>query len=189
MTGKSIQRIFTTMPTHVPRFRLQYASNLHITRHDKPVFPHFIRPAARHLALVGDIGEPEHKHFANLFTYAAQHWFTVIYSPCPNTNQEAVVEYTKHLDNVHILTKKNPYYMFEAQKIALWSPFEDATAYRKLFVMSYDSVDYRAYLENLGCIYSHGINGDSGKGILVNSRGDKETPAEGFSATKCLNVL
>ena len=183
------QRVFTMAPPRVPRFSLQYASNLHVTRHDKPVFPLFVKPAARHLALVGDIGDPEHPHFSNFFTYASQHWYTVVYTPTPKSNHNLIVEHTKHLQNVHILTNKHPFFLFGDHKIALSSPYEDDTPYRKVFVMSYNGVDQRVYLENIGCICSHGFNGESDKNVFVNSRGDAENPLEGFSTTSCITIL
>ena len=74
------KRVFTMVPPRAPRFSLQYASNLHITRHDKPVFPLFVKPAARHLALVGDVGDPKHPHLSNFFTYSG--W--QVYRPANN---------------------------------------------------------------------------------------------------------
>ena len=189
MITNYIKRVFTMAPSRMPRFSLQYASNLHITRHDKPLFPLFVKPAARHLALVGDVGNPEHPHFSNFFTYASQHWHTVIYAPTPHSNHSLIYDHIKHLQNVHILTNPRPFFLFADYKIALSSPYEDDTRYRKLTVMSYNGIDQRVYLENVGCIYSHGLNGESEKQIYVNSRGDEETPLEGFSTTSCIYVL
>ena len=183
------KRVFTMVPPRAPRFSLQYASNLHITRHDKPVFPLFVKPAARHLALVGDVGDPKHPHFSNFFTYAAQYWHTVIYAPNPQSDHSLIYDYVKHLQNVHILTNPRPFFLFADHKIALSSPYEDSIRYRKLIVLSYNGVDGRVYLENIGSISSHGINGESEKQVYVNSRGDAENPLEGFSTTSCITVL
>ena len=170
----------------MPRFRLQYASNFHLHLHEKPLFPLFVKPAAKYLALLGNIGTPEHPHFANFFTWAASRWDTIVYSPHPTDTTSDAYEYTRHLQNVHVLTKSHPFYLFEREKIALWSPFEDDRPYRKIFVLAYDSIGQRAFLEDKGCIYSHGINGQLGSNKYVNMRGDKESPTEGFTTTSCL---
>jgi hypothetical protein len=172
------------------RFRLQYASNLFITKHAAPVFPHFLIPRAPHLALVGNIGHPHDPRFSHFFDWASRRWDTIIYVPGhleqPYTNQ--AYEYLKHHSNIHMLTPKQPFFLFQQLPIALWTPHDDPpTLYRKLFLFSYHCHDKRICLESHGTIYSHNINGHH-KDTYTNSRGHEEHPAPGFSQTAIIDL-
>ena len=62
-------------------FRIQYVSDLHIECYKKAVFPLLVKPAARYLALAGDIGQPGHRVFESFLNYASSHWDHVFYIP------------------------------------------------------------------------------------------------------------
>ena len=60
-------------------FRIQYVSNLYLR--DKVAFPHVVRPAARYLALAGNIGDPYSQIHASFMDYCTRHWDHVYYVP------------------------------------------------------------------------------------------------------------
>ena len=62
-------------------FRIQYASNLHLELYDKIVCPLLVRPAARYLALCGDIGQPGYRSYETFLSYASHNWDAVFYVP------------------------------------------------------------------------------------------------------------
>ena len=167
---------------------LQYASNLYLTRHEKPLFPLFLQPKAPHLALVGNVGHPLSDYYSSFFAWAAARWKSIVY--IPGEVEESVMSnpynVLKHHENVFVLTKQNPFYIYEPYKLAMWTPTEPS-AYRKLFIFTYGCQDQRTFLEHHGTIYSHGINGISGK-IHTNTRGYEESPADGFSTRAVMNI-
>ena len=172
------------------RFRLQYASNLFITRHHAPVFPHFLQPAAPTLALVGNIGNPEDPRHEHFFQWAAKYWDTILYVPgqLEYPNQPILYDCLKHLTNIHILTNTRPFFMFKNSPIALWTPeTHPSTTYRKLFLFSHKCHEQRVYLEHHGTIYSHGLNG-RGKDVYTNSRGEEESPSDGYNKASIIDV-
>ena len=184
---KSIHTIAgNTTPAHT--IHLQYASNLYITRHEKPLFPLFLQPTAPHLALVGNIGHPLSDYYSSFFAWAAARWKSIVYIPgeveeCTIDNPYDIL---KHHQNVFVLTKQNPFYIYEPYKLALWTPTEPS-AYRKLFIFTYGCQEQRTFLEHHGTIYSHGINGINGK-IHTNTRGYEESPADGFQTDAVLKI-
>ena len=167
---------------------IQYASNLYVTRHEKPLFPLFLQPTAQHLALVGNVGHPLSDYYSSFFQWAAARWRSIVY--IPGEVEESVMsnpyDILKHYDNVFILTKQNPFYIYEPYKLALWTPTEPS-AYRKLFAFTYGCEEQRTFLKHHGTIYSHGINGTNGK-IHTNTRGYEESPADGFQTNAVLNI-
>lgn len=60
-------------------FRIQYVSDLHLEFYDKATFPLLVKPAARYLALAGDIGHPGHPVFHSFLDYVSRHWDHVFY--------------------------------------------------------------------------------------------------------------
>ena len=168
--------------------RLQYVRNLYVTRHEKPLFPLFLQPAAPILALVGNIGHPSSDYYSSFFTWAASRWHSIIYIPgeVEESMSNNLYDILKHHDNVFMLTKQNPFYIYEPYKLALWTPTEPSS-YRKLFIFTYGCQDRRTCLTHHGTIYSHGMNGTSGK-IYVNSRGYEESPADGFQTDAVLTI-
>ncbi|NBT47125.1 MAG: hypothetical protein EBT07_04805 [Actinobacteria bacterium] len=98
-------------------FRIQYVSDLHLECYSKVVFPLFVKPAARYLALAGDIGQPGHRVFESFLQYVSWHWDHVFFIP-------GTKEYSTHRDvhdthaalsqsidkykNIHYLHYNNP---------------------------------------------------------------------------------
>jgi hypothetical protein len=62
-------------------FRIQFASNLHLQYYEKVPFPLLVKPAARYLALAGNIGEPHTRLWNSFFTYASSNWDRVYFVP------------------------------------------------------------------------------------------------------------
>ena len=62
-------------------FRIQFASNLHLQYYEKVPFPLLVKPAARYLALAGNIGEPRTRLWNSFFSYASDHWDRVYFVP------------------------------------------------------------------------------------------------------------
>ena len=62
-------------------FRIQYVSDLHLEHYDKVVFPLLVKPAARYLALAGDIGHVRHQNFRSFLDYTSRNWEHVFYVP------------------------------------------------------------------------------------------------------------
>jgi predicted phosphodiesterase len=60
-------------------FRIQYASDLHLEFYDKATFPLLVKPAARYLALAGDIGHHGHPVFHSFLDYTSKNWDHVFY--------------------------------------------------------------------------------------------------------------
>lgn len=67
-----------TMP-----FRLQYASNLFVDTFQKP-FKSLVKPAAPHLALLGNIGRPESPKTYHFLKFCASNWDSVFWIPGPH---------------------------------------------------------------------------------------------------------
>ena len=168
-------------------FKLQYASNLFVTSHEKPLFPLFLQPSAPNLALVGNVGNPRSPFFSSFFDWASSRWDSIIYVPGPEEQSETYnpCEILKFHQNVFVLNKQNPFYIHEPLKLALWTPTE-SSLYSKLYVFTYDQEHNRTFLEHHGTIYSHGINGINKK-IHINSRGNQEHPEIGFDTQATMN--
>ena len=64
-------------------FKLQYASNLFVD-FTTTAFSKMVKPAASHLALLGNIGRPESPKTYNFLRYCAKHWDTVYWIPGPH---------------------------------------------------------------------------------------------------------
>ena len=60
-------------------FRIQYVSDLHLEHYEKLAFPLVVTPAARYLALAGDIGQPRSAVFRSFLDYASRNWDRVFY--------------------------------------------------------------------------------------------------------------
>jgi len=117
--------------------RIQYVSNLHLELYDKAVFPLLVKPAARYLALAGDIGQPNNRVTKSFFDYASSHWDRVFYVPgrheYGNLNKpsnikkvdDALQALTNSYSNVTLLTREFPSYTLKEQVAivgsTLWS--------------------------------------------------------------------
>ena len=188
----SSRKIIHTIASNTPpksMFKLQYASNLYVTKHEKPLFPLFLQPTAPYLALVGNVGHPLSDFYSSFFEWASPRWKSIIYVPgeIENSVMNNPYEILKHHQNVFELNANNPFYIYEPYKLAMWTPTEPS-AYRKLFVFTYGCQEQRTFLQHHGTIYSHGLNGKNGK-IHTNSRGYEESPADGFSTSAIMNIL
>jgi len=174
--------------TVAPAIRIQYVSNLYVTRHEKPLFPLFVQPTAPHLAIVGNVGHPHNDYYSSFFEWAAKRWHTIVYVPgdVELSVTTDVYDVVKHHQNVFVLNKQNPFYIYEPYKLALWTPTEE-TAYKKLFMFTYSCENSRTFLKHHGTIYSHGINGNNGK-VYINTRGYEESPAYGFRTDAILEI-
>ncbi len=64
-------------------FRLQYASNLFVDLH-KRKFDSLLRPAAAHLALLGNIGRPESPKTYHFLKFCSANWDSVVWIPGPH---------------------------------------------------------------------------------------------------------
>ena len=77
-----IQRVIRRLtPQMDKKFRIQYVSDIHLEMYDKVPFPLIVKPAARYLALCGDIGHPRQPIFQNFMEYCSQRWDKVFYVP------------------------------------------------------------------------------------------------------------
>ena len=168
-------------PIRQVNFRLQYASNLYITRHEKPLFPLFIKPAAPYLAIVGNVGNPSSEYYDSFFRWAADRWHSIIYVPgeMENSNGLNLSEKLFNYPNIFVLDRKNQFYVYDPLKLVLWTPADNKTT-QQLFVFTYGCDERKTFLEHHGTIYSHGLNGVIKK-TYCNSRGLDETPAKEFS--------
>lgn len=176
--------------TTTMKFRLQYASNLFVTKHHAPVFPHFLKPNAPILALVGNIGNPNDQRFDHFFQWATNQWDTIVYVPgqLEQPRQTTVYESLKYSSKIHILTNRHPFFLFQHLPIALWTPETNASvAYRKLFLFSHKSYDNRVCLKHHATMYSHGMNGCE-KDTYTNARGEDESPTKGYNASAIIHV-
>jgi predicted phosphodiesterase len=127
-------------------FRIQYVSDLHLEHYDKLAFPLVLTPAARYLALAGDIGNPQTDLFRSFIDYTARNWDRVFYvagnheyyarRPAqhwrhnPPTDmfeiQKQIKAICKSYSNVHFLHHDSPSVYLAAENVAvigstLWS--------------------------------------------------------------------
>jgi len=142
------------------------------------------------LAIVGNVGHPLSDHYSSFFAWAAARWANIVYIPgeVEHSVTMDVYEILKHHQNVFILTKENPFYIYEPARIALWTPVEDQSRkYKKLFAFSYDCIEKKTVLAHHGTIYSHGLNREN-NGIYTNTRGHEESPEHGFTTQAVLTI-
>ncbi len=69
--------------TRLIPFRLQYASNLFVDFQKQP-FQSFLRPASGNLALLGNIGRPEHPKTYHFLKYCSKNWNNIFWIPGPH---------------------------------------------------------------------------------------------------------
>jgi hypothetical protein len=132
-------------------FRIQYVSDLHLEFYGgKVVFPQHLRPAARYLALAGDIGQPGDREFHAFLDYTSRHWDRVFYVPGNHEYYTRLAAskwahhpptpfHKRHADlreivgayrNIHFLDATTPAYFCESENVAvvgatLWSHVPD----------------------------------------------------------------
>lgn len=92
----------------MPPFRLQYASNLFVDL-TLDAFSKLVKPAAPHLALLGNIGRPESPKTYHFLSYCAKNWDSVYWVPGPhelsNTKAGRMTIYEK-TNNMSALVKQ-----------------------------------------------------------------------------------
>jgi len=91
-------------------FRLQYASNLFVDLH-KLSFDKLVKPGCSKLALLGNIGRPEHPKTYHFLNYCAKNWDTVYWIPGPHELTNAPggrTPYTEKIVSVRQLAKDVP---------------------------------------------------------------------------------
>ncbi len=99
-------------------FRLQYASNLFVDLHKQP-FEELVRPVTGNLALLGNIGRPEHPKTRHFLQYCAKNWNHVFWIPGPHeltnrkegcaTYQEktmSAIQLSKQFQNVQLMNTR-----------------------------------------------------------------------------------
>lgn len=170
-------------------FRIQYASNLYITQYEKPLFPLLIRPAAKHLALVGNIGSPTSQYYHSFFRWATTQWDTIVYVPgdMEHNTTSNIDNLLKQYTNLFVLDRQNQFYVYDPFKLALWTPIDQKST-RKLYIFTYGCDGRKTFLEHHGTIQSYGLNGENkNKKVYTNSRGKDETPEKGFKTDAILS--
>ena len=120
-------------------FRIQYVSDLHLEFYDKLAFPSILTPAARYLALAGDICQPSHPLFMPFLEYTSRNWERVFYvagnheyyahtspaswravkpSPLFET-QELLQTACDRFSNVHFLHHDRPTFYLPSENVAV----------------------------------------------------------------------
>lgn len=64
--------------------RIQYASNLHLERFEKVVFPQVLKPCARYLALTGNIGKYGARPYHSFLQWVSERYDHIFYVPGPS---------------------------------------------------------------------------------------------------------
>ena len=129
--------------------RIQYASNLHLERHDKVPFQPLLKPVASVLALAGDLGHPGRRAYRDLMHYCSRNWTKVfvvagnheLYSS-PKKGRivpaEALLEQceaiVKEFPNVHFMNRKRINYDgVSFLGTTLWTDRIGPNNYRRIF--------------------------------------------------------
>lgn len=102
-------------------FRIQYVSDLHLEFHDKLAFPLILTPAARYLALAGDIGHPDTDLFKSFIDYTARNWDRVFFV---SGNHEYYAR-----KPARSWKHRTPAHMFETQEAlkAIFAPYKNVS--------------------------------------------------------------
>jgi len=134
-------------------FRLQYISDIHLERMNRPLFNRIVRPVTGTLALAGDIGYPNQIHYYKFIEYCKENWDDVVVVP---GNHEFDEGYDKNMvlmrqicsqwQNVHFLHNDSVYLKHLRVNFCgttLWTP-KKAPAAHKEAVSWLDSALYNA---------------------------------------------
>jgi predicted phosphodiesterase len=108
-------------------FRIQYVSDLHLEFYDKLAFPLLVKPAARYLALAGDIGRPGTDLYKSFIDYTARNWDRVFLVAGNH-------EYYAKQQSPHWKDNK-PNHMFEVQQIIK----SVCSAYSNVYFLHHDN--------------------------------------------------
>lgn len=78
-------------------FRIQYVCDIHLEFYEKATFPLLVKPAAKYLALAGDIGQPNTQIWNSFFDYVSRHWERIFYV----TGNHEYYSKRKNMDEIH----------------------------------------------------------------------------------------
>lgn len=128
------------LTTFRSKFRIQYASDLHLELCRHPIeFEQLIRPCAPFLALAGDIGQPNKKIFDAFMQYCANNWARVFYvagnhefyvdrflydddvkfTDTMSAKQDEISIVVQKYRNIHFFTEQTPSVYLEEEKVAI----------------------------------------------------------------------
>jgi len=135
-------------------FRLQYISNLHL--YDKAPFPLIVKPAAKYLALAGNIGRPKSAIHASFMDYCSRNWEHTFYIPGSLETQH-IYDLEHQLHNNPRLTLLNAgqmsYYLPKPNVAILGTSFLNPVKEREQLS---SLLDYWEYQKASVCVVTHG---------------------------------
>lgn len=180
-------------------FRLQHVSNLHLHKYEKAVFPLLVRPAARYLALVGNIGQssPVYKSFLD---YTSRYWDTVFYVGGQTEYLTDLSNYVKDYKNIIVLNDSNPSVYIQKANVAivgitptdcrLKEQIDRWTLQQAQVCVLTAEPPVQSFCTEKTRAWITGGEGFSANTILtnntvavVNGRGTKETPPDNYSTS------
>ena len=103
-------------------FRLQYTSNLFVDLH-KRTFDQMVKPGCAQLALLGNIGRPEHGKTYHFLKYCSKNWDNVYWIPGPHelTNTPSGrANFNEKISNAFSLSRMFPNVMLMDNKEAVF---------------------------------------------------------------------
>lgn len=111
-------------------FRIQYVSDLHLEHRAKHAFPYLVTPAARYLALAGDIGQPSHSLFRPFLEYVSRNWEQAFYVAGNHEyyagsrksmfeTQDQIKSECDRFPNIHFLHHDNPSHYLAPMNFAI----------------------------------------------------------------------
>jgi hypothetical protein len=179
-------------------FRLQYVSNLYLHHYEKATFPLLVRPAARYLALSGNIGLPSNI-YASFLNYASNYWDKVFYVGGETERFTNLNDYTKQYKNIFVLNDNNPSAYLQKANVAIVGATPTDCRLKEQIdrwtlqqaqicvitpeppVPSFSTSNVRAWITS-GHISAF-TNITDKTVAVVNGRGTNETPSENYSTT------
>ena len=182
-------------------FRLQYVSNLYLHHYEKATFPLLVRPAARYLALSGNIGQSS-KIYASFLNYASKYWDKVFYVGGETERFTNINHYTKQYKNIFVLNDTNPSVYIPQMNIAIVGATPTDCRLKEQIdrwtlqqaqicvitpeppIPSFSTSNVRAWITS-GHVSAH-TNLTDKTIAVVNGRGTKETPPDNYSTSAIL---
>ena len=135
-------------------FRLQYISNLHL--YDKAPFPLIVKPAAKYLALAGNIGRPKSAIHASFIDYCSRNWEHTFYIP-GSLEMPHIYDLDHQLNNHPRVSLLNAgqmsYYLPKPNVAILGTPFLNPIEEGKQLSQL---LDYWEYQKASVCVVTHG---------------------------------
>ena len=182
-------------------FRLQYVSNLYLHRYEKATFPLLVRPAARYLALSGNIGQPS-KTYNSFLNYVSNYWDKVFYVGGETERFTNINDYTKQYKNIFVLNDNNPSVYIPQMNIAIVGATPTDCRLKEQIdrwtlqqaqicvitpeppVPSFSTSNVRAWITS-GHVSAY-TNLTDKTVAVVNGRGTKDTPPDNYSTSAIL---